>query len=119
MDNLQKLLQLSAKLFQFLEDVPKGEKRDEFIQDIDRQLDERGKLVALLKEEGVSLNLQNKAHNMLMDLDKGVRERLTVVMEEVKKDLKNLQTAKKNEKHYSNPYSSVRVMDGMYYDKKK
>ncbi|HEY4624082.1 MAG TPA: flagellar protein FliT, partial [Solibacillus sp.] len=32
--------------------------------------------------------------------------------------LKDLQNAKKNEKQYLNPYSSVQVMDGRYYDKK-
>lgn len=119
MDNQQKLLQLSAKLYQFLEDVPKGEQRDKFLQEVDRLLDERGKVIVLLNQEGVRFDSQNKIHNMLIELDKGIRERLDFVMEEVKKDLKILQSAKKNEKQYSNPYSSVRVMDGMYYDKKK
>ncbi|MEL4024113.1 flagellar protein FliT [Lysinibacillus endophyticus] len=119
MDNQQQLLQLSAKLYKFLETVPRGEERDDFIQEVDRQLDERGKIVFLLKEDGFQLDLQNKLHTMLIELDKGIRVRLDAVMEEVKMDMKTLQSAKKNEKQYMNPYSSVRVMDGMYYDKKK
>ncbi len=119
MNNQQKLLQLSAKLYKFLENIPKGEKRDVFIQEIDSQLDERGRIIILLGEEGFRLNPKNKEHIMLIELDKGIRERLDVVMDEVKKDMRTLQSAKKNEKQYSNPYSSVRVMDGMYYDKKK
>lgn len=118
-DTQQKLLQVSAKLFQYLESVPTGEHRDEFIKEIDRQLDDRGKLFELLQKEGFQIHPEDKTHSILMQLDKGIRERLDLVMQEVKKDMKNLQTAKKNEKQYINPYSSVRVMDGMYYDKKK
>lgn len=119
MDIQQQLLQVSAKLFQYLESVPSGEKRNEFIKEIDRQLDERGKLLELLQQESFQIDPQNKVHSMLIQLDKGIRERLELVMAEVKNDMKNLQAAKKNEKQYINPYSSVRVMDGMYYDKKK
>ncbi|HWL24543.1 MAG TPA: flagellar protein FliT [Ureibacillus sp.] len=119
MDTKQQLLQVSAKLFQFLESVPSGENRDEFIREIDCQLEERGRLIALLKESGIQIDPQNKMHSILLQLDNGIRARLNIVMESVKQDMKNLQNAKKNEKQYINPYSSVRVMDGMYYDKKK
>lgn len=119
MDTQQQLLQISAKLFQFLESVPSGEQRDDFIKEINRQLDDRGKIIEILHGEGFQMDPQNKIHSMLIQLDKGIRERLEFVMQEVKKDMKTLQTAKKNEKQYINPYSSVRVMDGMYYDKKK
>lgn len=119
MDKQQHLLQVSAKLFRHLESIPNGEERDEFIKEIDRQLDDRGKILDSLHQEGFQIDPQNKIHSMLIDLDKGIRERLELVMQKVKKDMKNLQSAKKNEKQYINPYSSVRVMDGMYYDKKK
>lgn len=119
MDNQQQLLQLSAKLYKLLETVPRGEQRDDFIQEVERQLDERGEVVVQLSEKGFQLDPNNKVHIMLIELDKGIRERLDAIMEEVKSDMKTLQSAKKNEKQYMNPYSSVRIMDGMYYDKKK
>ena len=119
MDHEQQFLQLSAKLFQLLEKVPKGEKRDTFLQELDRQLDQRGKVLALLQDEGFKINPENKVHAIFIELDRGIRERLETVMQEVKSDMKTLQTAKKKEKQYINPYSSVRVMDGKYYDKKK
>lgn len=119
MDIQQQLLQVSAKLFQFLESIPSGDRRDEFIKEIDYQLDERGKLIKTFQDEGYQINPQNKIHLMLIQLDRGIQERLDLVMLEVKNDMKTLQSAKKNEKQYINPYSSVRVMDGMYYDKKK
>jgi len=119
MDNLQQLLQISAKLYQLLESVPKGDERDEYIEKVNQLLDERGHALEALGVQGIQLDPNNKIHAMLLDLDKGIRERLDVVMRAVKDDMKQLQIAKKNEKQYSNPYSSVRVMDGMYYDKKK
>ena len=115
----QQLLQISAKLYQQLESLPQSDYREDFIEEINRQLDERGRLLQLLSEEGFILDQENKSHKMLVELDQGICKRLELVMEEIKSDMKNLQKTKKNEKQYINPYSSVRVMDGMYYDKKK
>lgn len=119
MDNEQQLLQVSAKLFQLLENIPKGEQREGFLVEVDLLLEQRGKVLEALRDENVQFTKENKVHNMLIDLDKGIRERLDLVMNAVKTDMKNLQTAKQKEKQYINPYSSVRVMDGKYYDKKK
>lgn len=119
MNNQQQLLQLSAKLYQLLEDVPKGEEREAFLEEIDRLLEERGQVLEALRDENDQFDQENKVHGMLVELDKGIRERLDLVMQAVKKDMKNLQTSKQKEKQYINPYSSVRVIDGKYYDKKK
>ena len=119
MNNQQQLLQLSAKLYQLLEDVPKGEEREAFLEEIDRLLEERGQVLEALRDENYQFDQENKVHGMLVELDKGIRERLDLVMQAVKKDMKNLQVAKQKEKQYINPYSSVRVIDGKYYDKKK
>ncbi len=119
MDNIQQLLQVSAKLFKHLTDIPKGEERSTYIDEINQMLDERGSLIEKLRQEGFVMASDNKLHETLAQLDKGIRERLDIVMLAVKQDMKDLQNSKKNEKQYMNPYSSVQVMDGMYYDKKK
>lgn len=119
MDRTKDLLQVSAKLYQLLTSVPKGEERGQYIDNINNLLDERGKIIESLQNENIQLNQELKSHAMLIELDQGIRERLEIVMDVIKKDMKNLQNAKKNEQQYMNPYSSVRVMDGMYYDKKQ
>lgn len=119
MDNTQQLLQISATLYEELSMIPKGENRENFIQEINQKLDQRGKIIDALRQEGFTFDSQNKIHATLLELDKGIRERLNLVMEVVKHDMRDLQNAKKNEKQYANPYASVQVMDGMYYDKKK
>lgn len=118
MDKIQQLLQVSAKLYQHLTTLPSDEKRDEFIETIHGLLDERGILIEKMQQEGFHVDSENKSHTMLVELDRGIRERLANVMKAVQADLKDLQNAKKNEKQYLNPYSSVQVMDGRYYDKK-
>lgn len=119
MDQIQDLLQVSAKLYAQLADIPKGEERDYYVEEINSKLDERGQIIESLREVGFEYDASNKAHITLFELDKGIRERLQSVMNTVKHDLKELQNAKKNEQQYMNPYSHVQVMDGMYYDRKK
>lgn len=119
MDLTKQLLQVSAKLYQLLSDIPKGEERDDYIENIHQLLDARGEIIDSLKRQGFQIQPELKDHSMLMQLDEGIRKRLQLVMDAVKKDLKDLQNVKKHEKQYSNPYASVQVMDGMYYDKKK
>ena len=118
MDNLQQLLQISAKLYQHLTEISADEDRDVYIEKIHSLLDERGILIGNMQKNGFQVDLTNKSHSMLVELDKGIRERLDKVMKAIQLDLKGLQNAKKNEKQYMNPYANVQVMDGRYYDKK-
>ena len=119
MDNTQLLLQVSAKLYNELTEIPSGENRDEFIQSINDLLEERGQIIEQLKKENFIYDDQSKAHRMLKELNEGILKRLHKVKSAVQDDMKTLQNAKKNEKKYMNPYSNVQVMDGRYYDKKK
>ncbi|MEK4424144.1 flagellar protein FliT [Solibacillus sp. FSL K6-1523] len=118
MEQVKVLLQISAKLYQHLAVIPKGDDREEYIEQINEQLDERGIIIEELRKQGFIANPEEKAHATLIELDKGIRERLNFVMKEVKHDLKDLQNSKKNEQQYMNPYASIQVMDGRYYDKK-
>lgn len=118
MQQIEQLLQVSANLFKLLGESPKGEERDEYIDNINSILDKRGTIIEGLIQEGFHFDEQNRVHRTLLELDNGIKERLAAVMDAVKQDMANLQKTKKSEQQYFNPYSSVRVMDGMYYDKK-
>lgn len=118
MEQTQALLQVSAKLYQHLTELPLSEQRDEYIEKIHALLDERGTILENIQQQGFIIDPANRSHVMLEELDKGIQERLQKVMNAVKDDMKVLQNAKKNEKQYMNPYSNVAVMDGRYYDKK-
>ena len=118
MQPIDQLLQASANLFKHLGETPKGEDRDEYINTINNMLDKRGSIINGLKQEGFHFDEQDRIHRTLLELDNGIKERLATVMDAVKQDMANLQKTKKSEQQYYNPYSNVRVMDGMYYDKK-
>lgn len=102
-----------------MENIPKSDQRDDFLEKIDILLDERGQILETLRVENYRFNKDNKVHKILLDLDTGIRKRLDLIMQEIKDDMKQLKTIKQKEQQYLNPYSSVRVMDGKYYDKKK
>lgn len=118
MQQINQLLQTSASLFKYLGDIPKGEEREDYIETINSMLDKRGTLIEEFMREGFRFDEQNRVHRTLLELDNGIKQRLAVVMEAVKQDMANLQKTKKSEEQYFNPYANVRVMDGMYYDKK-
>ena len=118
MQFIDQLLQVSANLFKILGEIPNGEERDEYIDNINSMLDQRGTIIEDLIQEGFRFDEQNRIHRTLLELDNGIKERLDAVMSAVKQAMANLQKTKKSEKQYFNPYSDVRVMDGMYYDKK-
>ncbi|KGR90107.1 flagellar assembly protein FliT [Ureibacillus massiliensis 4400831 = CIP 108448 = CCUG 49529] len=119
MDKTQQLVQTSALLFKHLAEIPTGEKRTQYIETINQLLDNRGLLIEQLRNEGFQMDENDKTHATLAKLDNGIRERLDLVMQAIKQDMKDLQNTKKHERQYMNPYSSVQVMDGKYYDKKK
>ncbi|MGE7842225.1 flagellar protein FliT [Lysinibacillus sp. NPDC093712] len=112
------LLQASANLYKLLGDIPNGEDRDDYVDTINNLLDKRGTIINGLKQEGFNYDEQDRVHRTLLELDNGIKERLAAVMSAVKQDMANLQKTKKSESQYFNPYGNVRVMDGMYYDKK-
>lgn len=116
---LQAVLQVSAKLYDKLTNIPKEDVRDAYIEEIEVVLEERDGLTKQLLEVGFVYDQTNKLHRTLFELDKGIRERLNRVLVSIKKDMKDLQTTKKSEQQYMNPYGHVQTMDGMYYDKKK
>lgn len=119
MDLIQQLLQVSAKLYKHLSAFPSGEERTEYIDEVNGLLDERGILVKQLREQNFQYDETDETHVTLYKLDKGIRERLDLLFNEVKADLKKFNDTKKYEKQYINPYASVQAMDGRYYDKRK
>lgn len=116
---LQELLQISASLYEKLTIQTEKDSRDEFIDEINNLLNLRGEVVSQLVELEFKFDKTIKLHQTLFELDKGIRERLSLALFEIKTDLKELNAAKKSEQQYTNPYGHVHSMDGMYYDRKK
>lgn len=119
MDYAQLLMKTSVQLYKHLAIIPEEKDRDAYIQKIHEFIDTRGAVVDHL--QGLAEN-PLKDHELmpdLMELDKGIRERLQKVYQSIKDDLQNLQKMKQSEQRYINPYGATRTMDGTYYDQKK
>ncbi|AYC28961.1 hypothetical protein [Paenisporosarcina cavernae] len=119
MDSLESALKISKELFEFLAEVPSSIKRDEFLNNLSKLLEDREKVFAdLLDLESVIANEKDK-YQILVELDQAILKRMTLIQETIKRDILSLQVRKKTESSYTNPYSSTQTSDGMYYDKKK
>lgn len=119
MDLLQQLLQVSALLFKHLSELPPDKERDEYLQITDRLLDERGAIIEKLQQLEVNPLPGHPFEKQLRELDERIRKRLKAQKDEISTDIKNLHLSKKSERSYVDPYASVRVMDGSYFDGKK
>lgn len=116
MGEVEQFLVASEKLFSHLENIPSDEERTEFIDHINVLLDAREDAIHRLDKNIIS---RHSSYNHLLELDKGINERLDKVMNLVKGDLKDLQQKKRHEGSYSNPYAATQTIDGMYFDNKK
>ena len=96
--------------------IPSEDERSEFIEHINVLLDVREESIQALSEVDLSTN---SLFTHLVELDKGINDRLQKVMNVVKGDLKDLQQKKRHESSYSNPYAATQTIDGMYFDNKK
>jgi len=121
MDLMKQLLLLSEKLYSYLGKEPenKEEKRDEYIEFVDKLLDARGQTIDQLKAMPNNPIIEHEYEAQLRALDKGILERLETFKKQIAIDMQNLQKSKKSEVQYHNPYGAVSTMDGTYYDKKK
>lgn len=121
MDAIQQLLLLSKKLFDTLENFAedKEEQREKQIALIDKLLDARGQTIDLLLKESENPLKGHKDEVLLKALNKGILERLDVFKTHILSDMKQLQTSKKSESRYMNPYSALGNMDGTFFDGKK
>ena len=120
MGPVETLLSVSAKLHQHLSEMPQNaDERDTYIDRINELLNDRGHVINHIETTNPNMIKGHQLEQHLIELDKGIREQLQKVMNLVKADMKQIQDTKKSEQQYMNPYAEVRVMDGMYYDRKK
>jgi flagellar protein FliT len=111
-------LQISAELYKFLSQTIEEKISSESVDKINELLDEREKIVTKLKNDFM-YDATNKTHAIMFELDKGIREKLDLIMDTVKDNIKDLQLSKKVERQYIDPYEEVRHLNARYFDGKK
>ncbi|WP_342600382.1 flagellar protein FliT [Psychrobacillus sp. FSL H8-0483] len=116
MAEVEQFLQTSERLYSHLTNIPLDEERTAFIDQINILLDEREESIQAL---GSTVLSEHSLYDHLLELDQGINKRLSKVMNDVKRDIKDLQQKKRHEGSYSNPYAATQTIDGMYFDNKK
>jgi len=116
MAEVEQFLQTSERLYSHLANIPLDEERTAFIDQINILLDEREESIQAL---GSTVLSDHPLYVNLLELDRGINERLSKVMYHVKADIKDLQQKKRHESSYTNPYAVTQTIDGMYFDNKK
>lgn len=121
MDSVKQLLLLSEKLYSFLGTKPedKEDKRDAYIEHINKLLDARGQVIDQIKALPQNPIKGHEYEEQLRTLDQGITERLNKFKKIIAMDMKQLQVTKKSEQQYHNPYNAFLNRDGTYYDKRK
>lgn len=121
MDAVKQLLVLSEKLYAFLGTSPedKEDKRDAYIEYVNKLLDARGQTINQIKKMPQNPVNGHEYEQQLRTLDKGIFKRLENFKTEIANDMKQLQVTKKSEQQYHDPYNAFLNRDGTYYDKRK
>lgn len=75
MGPVERLLSISARLYEHMSTIPNGEDREEFIEKIDVLLDERGTIIKELQQSGKSLD-GHQLNKHLQELDHNIQKQL-------------------------------------------
>jgi len=113
MDKINQLYEITLRLYNFLDNFPDKDHREEYIVSLNQVLDERAEIIRLLPKEftdeeiklGLEINKLN--HEIGIKLDN--------LFAEIKMDLRNIKRTQQVNDKYNQNYS----FDGMFFDKRK
>jgi flagellar protein FliT len=117
MNPVQSCFEITKELWGILTAPSSGEKkRDEEIDRIENLIEKRE---GLLKDiQPPFSELEEELGQQIVKMNKVIDQKLSVLREEIKRDMNGINKKKINVKKYSNPYEGLQ-QDGVYYDKKK
>jgi flagellar protein FliT len=114
---VQNCFDITKELFEVLTAPHSGEQdRDQTIERIDNLVDKRE---GLLKDIQPPFSEEEKElGQQMVKMNKVIDQKLSLLREEIKRDMNGINKKKTNVKKYSNPYENMQF-DGVYYDKRK
>ena len=117
MHPLTELFSVTKKLYDHVQEpLPKGDERDRYIEIIAELLQRREELIPQVGPP--KSDQEERIARTLLDYNRKLTERLTIVMREVGQDLNQIRKKKSTGKQYENPYNN-RTQDGVFFDSKK
>ena len=89
--------------------------REVYIKKTDDLLDQRFTIMRQVDFQSVEAE---KMKDVLLKQDRAIKQLLEQHQQVIKDDIKRLKVQKEKSKHYANPYASVGMSDGAFYDKR-
>ncbi|MFY4775071.1 hypothetical protein [Metabacillus sp. RGM 3146] len=115
MSAVQQLFDKTKELVELVHQPAGKSEREDLIQKLDDLLVQRETFI--LQLSAPFTELEEKQLEQVAEWNIELVEKMTVVKEEIQKDLIDVKKAKTHTVKYVNPYQSVSV-DGMFYDKR-
>ncbi|WP_101843037.1 flagellar protein FliT [Halobacillus sp. Marseille-P3879] len=110
-------LQYTEELSQQVNQKVKDENRSQVIQEVQRLLEERAKLLKDLPQPAD--NEEKEMVKQVMRLGLDINQKLEFLFKDLKVEMRHMKQQKSSNQKYTNPYHSVASYDGMFMDRKK
>ncbi|MEQ2527507.1 hypothetical protein WMO40_12395 [Bacillaceae bacterium CLA-AA-H227] len=118
-EELKSFETISIQLFNFLKEKPEKEERSSYIEKLNLLLDERLILAQRLKNIEINPFVDSDMAEELKHVDQFIHKALGEIKEEIKEDLIQIKSVKKNEIKYIDPYNQMNTNNSVYFDNRK
>jgi flagellar protein FliT len=115
MTAVQRCYDLTNDLLQVVQSLNE-ENRDDVISQIEELLEKRQVILEQIKPP--FSNEEKQIGQELVKMNRALDTKLSLIRNDIKRDMNGLNKKKVSAKKYTNPYESVNF-DGMFYDKRK
>lgn len=119
MEELKSFEMISVQLLDYLKEKPEKEERTSYIEKINDFLDKRLIVAKELKNNNVNPYVDSVNAEKLKLIDQFIHKSLAEIKEEVKEDLIQIKSLKKNEIKYIDPYNQMNTNNSVYFDNRK
>lgn len=117
MNKVQKLYDMTKKLYDILNQPITNYNREEVIKQINTLVEKRGHYIDRLAPPYT--NEEKKIGQDIIRFNKKIQEHMQQLFNDLKIEMKQVKKQKRSNRSYTNPYESVRALDGMFLDQKK
>lgn len=117
MNRLKVIYDVTLQLKKRLDQEITSQNREEIIEQVNQLIEQRGKhMQELLPPYSQD---EKELGKRLITLNEEIGNKMHVLFNELKKEMKQVKKQKKSNRSYTNPYKNVQTIDGMFMDSKK
>ncbi|MEC5422852.1 flagellar protein FliT [Virgibacillus sp. C22-A2] len=117
MNRLRDLHRITIELKEVLEQETTSKNRESIIEKVNLLVEQRG---SHLQELAAPYTMEEKQTGReLVLINEEIQDKMQLLFNELKSEMKQMKKQKKSNRTYSNPYEKIQSLDGMFMDSKK